>query len=95
MTAWVYILANRRYGALYTGVTTDLPARVTAHREERGGKFTSRYGITRLVYAEQSDSIGDAIAREKAINKWRRAWKIALIEGANPDWRDLYLDLNR
>jgi len=91
---WVYIMADRYRGALYTGVTSDIAARVWAHKEGRGSKFCVRYGLTRLVYAEQAPTIEEAIAREKAIKKWNRAWKIKLIERANPDWLDLWDTLN-
>ncbi len=90
---WVYILANRKQGALYTGVTADLAARMVQHREGTGSSFCKNYGISRLVHAEWHDTIEDAIAREKAVKKWRRAWKIELIEGGNPDWRDRWFDL--
>jgi len=87
---WVYIMTDRYRGTLYTGVTGAIAARVWAHREGRGSKFCKRYGLTRLVHAEQAPTIEEAIAREKAIKKWNRAWKIALIERANPDWLDLW-----
>jgi putative endonuclease len=92
---YVYILTNRKHGALYTGVCADMAARIVAHKAGTGSKFCAKYGIDKLVYAEQTDDIRDAIAREKAIKKWRRAWKIELIESANPEWRDLFFDLNR
>ncbi|QDX26052.1 GIY-YIG nuclease family protein [Sphingomonas suaedae] len=95
MGGWVYILANRKNGTLYTGVTADIAARMVQHREGTGSRFTARYGVTRLVYAGPHDDITAAIAREKAIKKWRRAWKIELIERDNPDWRDLFFDINR
>ena len=91
---WVYIMADRYRGTLYTGVTSDIAARMWAHNEGRGSKFCVRYGLTRLVYAEQAPTIEEAIAREKAIKKWNRAWKIGLIERANPDWLDLWDTLN-
>ena len=91
---WVYIMADRYRGTLYIGVTSGIVARVYAHREGHGSKFCSRYGLTRLVYAEQAPTIEEAIAREKAMKKWSRAWKIELIEGANPDWLDLYETIN-
>ena len=87
---WVYIMADRYRGTLYIGVTADIAARVWAHREGRGSSFCKRYGLTRLVYAEQAPTIEEAIAREKAMKKWNRAWKFELIESANPDWDDLY-----
>lgn len=92
--SWVYIMADRYRGTLYIGVTSDLAARVWAHREGRGSKFCTRYGLNRLVYAEEAPTIEDAIAREKAMKKWNRAWKIALIEQANPDWDDLFEMIN-
>ena len=91
----VYILANRKKGALYTGVCADIATRMMQHRAGTGSKFCAEYGIDKLVYVETTDDIRDAIAREKAIKKWRRAWKIELIERDNPDWRDLFFDLNR
>jgi putative endonuclease len=91
---WVYIMADRYRGALYIGATRDLPARVYAHREGRGSVFCKRYGLKRLVYAEQAPTIEEAIAREKAMKKWSRAWKIELIESANPDWVDLFEMIN-
>ena len=87
---WVYLLANRYRGTIYTGVTADLAQRVWLHREGRGSRFCARYGVHMLVHAEQYPTIDEAIAREKAIKKWRRAWKIELIEKANPQWGDLY-----
>ncbi len=95
MGGWVYILANRKNGTLYTGVTADIAARMVQHREGTGSRFVAQYGVTRLVYAEPHDDITTAIAREKIIKKWRRAWKIELIERDNPDWRDLFFDINR
>ncbi|WP_066827046.1 GIY-YIG nuclease family protein [Sphingomonas mali] len=92
---YVYILANRKNGALYTGVCADIAARMMQHRDGTGSKFCKKYDISRLVYVERHDAIIDAIAREKAVKKWHRAWKIALIEQANPDWRDLFFDINR
>ena len=91
---WVYLMADRYRGAIYTGVTSSLAARVDAHRNGRGSKFCAQYGLKRLVYAERFDRIDEAIAAEKAIKKWRRAWKIELIERANADWDDLYEMMN-
>ena len=90
MSAWVYIMSNRRDGVLYIGVTADLSRRIVQHREGKGSAFCRRYGLKRLVYAEEHDSIGDAIAREKAMKAWTRAWKIELVEGVNPEWDDLF-----
>ena len=92
MSAWVYIMSNRKDGVLYIGVTADLSQRIVQHRDGKGSAFCRRYGLTRLVYAEEHDSIEDAIAREKAMKAWKRAWKIELIEGANPKWDD-WLDV--
>ena len=84
----VYILASRRYGTLYVGVTSNLSRRISEHEADVDG-FTKRYGVHKLVYVEFHASIADAILREKRLKKWRRDWKITLIENANPDWRDL------
>lgn len=88
----VYILANRYRGALYTGVTTDLLARLHQHRAETFGGHTARHGIKRLVWFEPHDDIEIAIRREKTIKRWPRQWKFNVIEAANPDWRDLAVD---
>jgi putative endonuclease len=85
----VYILASRKAGTLYTGVTSNLPDRVRSHKEASVPGFTKRYGIDRLVHFEMHPTMAHAIAREKQIKKWYRAWKIELIEATNPDWRDL------
>ena len=90
---WVYILANRKNGALYTGVTSDIAARMVQHREGKGSAFCREHGIGRLVHLEHHDRIEDAIAREKSVKKWRRAWKIELIESGNPDWRDRWFEI--
>ncbi len=91
---WVYIMADRYRGALYIGVTSDIAARIWAHREGRGSKFCARYGLTHLVHAEHVPTIVEAIAREKAMKKWNRDWKIDLIERGNPDWLDLWETIN-
>jgi len=93
-SGWLYMMSDRYRGAIYTGVTSSIRHRAWQHRTGKGGDFTRQYGLTRLVYAEPYDSIEDAIAREKAVKKWRRAWKIELIERANPDWIDLFDTLN-
>ena len=90
MSAWVYIMSDRKDGVLYIGVTADLSRRIIQHREGKGSAFCRRYGLKRLVYAEEHDSIEDAIAREKAMKAWKRAWKIELVEGVNPEWDDLF-----
>ncbi len=89
-TYWIYILASRSYGTLYIGVTNNLLGRVKRHREGDGSRFTSRYGVGRLVHFEAFNSIDGAIRREKSLKKYRRQWKIHLIEGNNPHWADLY-----
>jgi putative endonuclease len=86
----VYIMANAPNGTLYVGVTSDLVRRVAEHRTGSLRGFTSQYGIKRLVYFESHDDINAAIAREKQLKKWRRDWKIDLIEQKNPHWDDLY-----
>lgn len=89
----VYLLASRRDGALYLGVTNDLIRRVFEHRNKLHRGFTARYNITRLVWFESHDDPTSAITREKAVKKWRRAWKAALITRDNPEWRDLYCEI--
>lgn len=90
---WVYLMADRYRGTIYIGVTADLAARIHQHRNAEGSDFVRRYGLHRLVYAEPHGRIEDAIAREKAMKKWRREWKIRLIEEQNPDWLDRYGDI--
>ena len=90
---FVYILASRKYGPIYTGVTGNLPGRIYMHREELIASFTARYRVHRLVYFEQHDDPLAAITREKQIKKWRRDWKVELIERTNPEWRDLFEDI--
>lgn len=87
---WVYLLASKKGGTLYVGVTNALSRRILEHREGRGSEFASRHGVLRLVYAERFDDARDAIAQQKRIKHWRRSWKIALIERANSEWNDLY-----
>lgn len=87
---YVYILASRRNGTLYVGVTSDLVRRIPEHRGSEAPSFTAKYGVSRVVYFEVYEDILEAIAREKQLKKWSRRWKIALIERANPEWRDLY-----
>ncbi len=86
----VYILASRRNGTLYTGVTADLVRRVWQHRNNVVPGFTRKYGVHRLVWFEMHETLESAILREKALKKWRRGWKITLIEECNPGWDDLY-----
>ncbi|WP_234031910.1 GIY-YIG nuclease family protein [Porphyrobacter sp. SLTP] len=94
MGGWVYIMTNAPHGTLYIGVTADLAARVFAHREGHGSTFCRKYGLNRLVYAERHESITDAIAREKAMKKWKREWKLKLIRKDNPHWLDLFETIN-
>ena len=87
---YVYILANKRYGTLYVGVTSDIVKRVWQHREGLVDGFTKKYDIKRLVWFEAHEDVTAAITREKQIKKWNRSWKIELIQAANPRWQDLY-----
>jgi len=87
---FVYMLASGRYGTLYVGVTNDLFRRVSEHREGLVPGFTRRYAVKNLVWHEQHSDIRDAIAREKVLKRWRRDWKISLLEAKNPHWIDLY-----
>jgi putative endonuclease len=93
MTAFVYMMANRRNGVLYTGVTTNMPRRAYEHREGLIAGFTKRYGLKLLVFYETFDDVRDAIQKEKNIKHWPRAWKVRLIHGFNPEWKDLYESL--
>ena len=90
---YVYILAGRRNGTLYTGVTSNLIKRVWEHKEKAVDGFTKRYNIDKLVYFEQYQDSVKAISREKRIKKYPRKWKLNLIERENPRWKDLYKDL--
>jgi putative endonuclease len=89
-TAAVYIMASRKHGTLYIGVTSDLVGRVVKHRQGLLEGFTKKYGVKRLVWFERHESIMPAIQREKSLKKYRREWKINLIEGVNPNWDDLF-----
>jgi len=89
----VYILASRKGGVLYIGVTAELKRRVWEHKEGIGSAFTNRYGIHKLVYFEAHPTMESAISREKQLKNWKRAWKIALIESTNPEWDDLWEEL--
>jgi putative endonuclease len=89
----VYMLANRRLGTLYIGVTSNLVARVWQHREHVVDGFTRRHSVDRLVWFELHGSMETAIVREKRLKKWRRDWKTQLIEERNPDWKDLWPDI--
>ncbi len=89
----VYMLASRKHGTLYVGVTSDLISRTVQHRDGVFEGFTKRYGVTRLVWYETFDLITDAIRREKQLKKYKREWKLNLIEAMNPNWDDLFLEL--
>jgi len=89
----VHLVASRRAGTLYVGVTNDLLRRMSEHRSGRGSGFTARYGVDRLVWFECHDGIDEAIAREKQLKGLKRAWKVKPIERANPEWRDVEGDL--
>jgi putative endonuclease len=89
----VYLLASRRNGTLYVGVTSNLPSRIFQHRSGLIPGFTREYGVKLLVWFEQHATMESAIIREKRIKKWNRAWKLELLEADNPDWRDLAEDL--
>jgi putative endonuclease len=91
----VYVLASCRNGTLYTGVTSNLQGRVWQHKNHVHEGFTKKYNVTTLVYYETFDDMPNAIEREKQIKAGSRQKKLALIESANPDWRDLYFDLIR
>ena len=90
---YVYILASKKHGTLYIGVTNDLMRRVYEHRNDLVEGFTKKYGVHRLVYYEQTEDSHSAILREKRIKKWKRQWKIRLIEERNPEWEDLYEEM--
>ncbi|KIT16323.1 GIY-YIG nuclease family protein [Jannaschia aquimarina] len=93
---WTYILASQRNGTLYVGVTSDLVRRVWEHREHVApNSFTARCNVTKLVWFERHEAAPYAIKREKSIKKWKRAWKISLIERENPEWCDLWSGISR
>jgi putative endonuclease len=89
----VYILASRKNGTLYTGVTSNLVQRVWQHKNDAAEGFTKKYGVHLLVWFESHATMDSAIDREKAIKEWKRQWKLELIESANPQWRDLYPEI--
>lgn len=90
---YVYILASKRNGTLYIGVTNNLARRVYEHKHDFIKGFTQKYNVHMLVYYEQCDSIESALQREKQLKYWHRKWKLRLIEEANPEWRDLYEEI--
>lgn len=89
----VYILANKPFGTLYVGVTSDVITRVWQHKNHWVDGFTKKYGVDRLVWYEIHENMRSAIQREKRIKEWKREWKCNLIEGSNPDWRDIYEEI--
>ena len=95
MPYFVYILASKRNGTLYVGVTNDLALRMTEHKAKLIPGFTRQYDVTLLVYFETYESVLEARSREHTLKRWRRSWKLKLIEELNPDWRDLFFDLHR
>jgi len=90
MAYYVYLLANKRHGTLYVGVTNDLIRRIYEHRTNAAESFTKKYNVHHLVYFEHTENIESAILREKQLKKWRRDWKVRLIEESNPNWDDLF-----
>ena len=89
---YIYILASKKNGVLYIGVTSDLQSRINQHKTEAAKGFSSKYFVHKLVYFEQTEDVNSAISREKTLKKWNRSWKIRLIETNNPTWRDLSED---
>jgi putative endonuclease len=92
---WVYIMTDAPHGTLYIGMTADLARRITQHRNGTGSRFCRIHKLTRLVHVEWHDEIEGAILREKAMKRWKRRWKTEMISRRNPDWRDLFDDINR
>ena len=90
MAFYVYLLASKKHSTLYLGVTNDVVRRVYEHRTKAVGGFTKRYGVDKLVWFEIYEDAATAIGREKELKKWRRDWKIRMIEEQNPEWSDLY-----
>jgi len=90
---YVYILSNRRYGVLYIGMTNDLTRRTYEHQQKLADGFTKSHGVVQLVYFELFSSADEARARERSMKRWRRAWKLKLVDEFNPEWRDLAKEL--
>lgn len=90
---YVYILASKRYGTLYIGVTSDLKRRVYQHKEKLLDGFTKEYNVNTLVWYEATESIESAIRKEKQLKAWKRSWKVAMIEKDNLEWNDLYFEI--
>ncbi len=95
MAYYVYLLASQRNGTLYLGVTNNIIRRIFEHKTKFTGGFTREYGVDRLVWFESYDDPVNAISREKELKKWRRAWKLRLIEQSNPQWVDLYEQISQ
>ena len=95
MTYWVYLLASKKYGTLYVGVTNSLERRIAQHKAKEIAGFTKRYEVDRLVYHRAFGDVAQAIHFEKQLKRWRRDWKIRLIEEDNPHWEGLYLQMMR
>jgi putative endonuclease len=93
MSYYIYIIASRKHGAIYIGVTNGIIRRIYEHRTKVTRGFTWKYNITRLVWFEIYEDPISAISREKELKKWKRAWKIELIEAQNPEWNDLYVSI--
>ena len=93
MKAYVYITANKRNGTLYIGVTSNLIKRIWQHKNKLVDGFTNKYDVSLLVYYEEHNDIKEAIQREKRIKKWKRDWKLRIIEEMNPNWNDLYNEI--
>lgn len=93
MKYFIYIISDGMRGNIYTGLTSDLKARIGEHKKNNIDGYTKNSGIKNLVYYEEYDNIQRAAARERQIKKWHREWKIKLIEKLNPEWKDLYIDL--
>lgn len=92
---YVYILASKRNGTLYVGMAEGLGKRVVRHKDKRANQFAAKYDVDKLVYYEKHKSLEDAVKREKQLKKWRREWKVKLIEKQNPEWEDLFGDVIR
>jgi putative endonuclease len=92
-TSYVYIVTNKPYGTLYVGVTSNLVQRIYQHKKGTMDSFTRKYGLTKLVYYEIHESMYAAITREKSMKRWRREWKIVIVERKNKSWQDLYYSI--
>lgn len=95
MSGYFYILASKRNGTIYCGVTNDLVRRVSEHKNGKIRGFTAKYGVKILVYYEFAEDITDVLHREKCVKEWKRAWKLEMIESFNPSWKDLYDDITQ